>query len=134
MYRAATVSVNSNIDKEIEAAGEKPENYRSLSRLGSIDSVTLVAEAKDFPGYQFDHWATGYVDDSNQGTTVTDNSNFVLRGSRPFDGILYTAVYVKVHEVRYHDIPSIRFTSDCLKGTGFSEPPKKPITLGVFLK
>ena len=103
VYRAATVSVNSNIDKEIEAAGEKPENYRSLSRLGSIDSVTLVAEAKDFPGYQFDHWATGYVDDSNQGTTVTDNSNFVLRGSRPFDGILYTAVYVKVHEVRYHD-------------------------------
>ena len=61
--------------------------------MGSIDSVTLVAEAKDFPGYQFDHWATGYVDDSNQGTTVTDNSNFVLRGSRPFDGILYTAVY-----------------------------------------
>ena len=60
VYRAATVSVNSNIDKEIEAAGEKPENYRSLSRLGSIDSVTLVAEAKDFPGYQFDHWATGY--------------------------------------------------------------------------
>ena len=103
VYRAATVSVNSNIDKEIEAAGETPEHYRSLRRLGSLASVTLVAEAKDFPGYQFDHWATGYVDDSNQGTTVTDNSNFVLRGSRPFDGILYTAVYVKVHEVRYHD-------------------------------
>ena len=31
-------------------------------------------------------------------------------------------------------VPSMRFTSDCLRGTGFSEPPKKPITFGVFLK
>lgn len=104
VYRAATVSVNSNIDKEIEAAGKKPENYRSLSRLDSIDSVTLVAEAKDFPGYQFDHWATEYDSTTGQGTPVTDNNNFVLRGNRPFEkDTTYTAVYVKVHEVRYHD-------------------------------
>ena len=31
-------------------------------------------------------------------------------------------------------VPSIRFTSDCLRGTGFSEPPKKPITFGVLRK
>ena len=104
VYRAATVSVNSNIDKEIEAAGKKPENYRSLSRLDSIDSVALVAEAKDFPGYQFDHWATEYDSTTGQGTPVTDNNNFVLRGNRPFEkDTTYTAVYVKVHEVRYHD-------------------------------
>ena len=29
-------------------------------------------------------------------------------------------------------VPSIRFTSDCLRGTGFSEPPKQPITFGVL--
>lgn len=104
VYRAATVSVNSNIDKEIEAAGKKPESYRSLSRLDSIASVTLVAEAKDFPGYQFDHWATEYDSTTGQGTPVTDNNNFVLRGNRPFEkDTTYTAVYVKVHEVRYHD-------------------------------
>ncbi len=97
VYRAATVSVNSNIDKEIEAAGKKPESYRSLSRLDSIASVTLVAEAKDFPGYQFDHWATEYDSTTGQGTPVTDNNNFVLRGNRPFEkDTTYTAVYVKV--------------------------------------
>lgn len=101
VYRAATVNVNSNIDDVIPEG--QHENYRSLSRLGSIDSVALVAEAQDFPGYQFDHWATGYIDDGNQGNPVTENSNFVLRGGKPFDGTLYTAVYVPVHEVRYHD-------------------------------
>ncbi|WP_158295159.1 InlB B-repeat-containing protein [Eggerthella lenta] len=101
VYRAASVDVNSNIDDVIPE--NERENYRSLSRLGSIDSVTLVAEANDFPGYQFDHWATGYVDDNNQGATVTDNSNFVLRGGKPFENVMYTAVYVPVHEVRYHD-------------------------------
>ena len=103
VYRAATVNVNSNIDSEIMAENKKPEDYRSLSRLGSIDSVTLVAEAKDFPGYQFDHWATGYDSTTGQGTRVTDSSNFVLRGGKPFESVMYTAVYVKVHEVRYHD-------------------------------
>lgn len=103
VYRAAAVSVNSNIDDVIAAAGEKPEDYRSLSRLDSIDSVTLVAEAQDFPGYQFDHWATGYDSATGQGTPVTDNSNFVLRGGKPFENVMYTAVYVPVHEVRYHD-------------------------------
>ncbi len=35
---------------------------------------------------------------------MTDNNNFVLRGNRPFEkDTTYTAVYVKVHEVRYHD-------------------------------
>lgn len=101
VYRAATVNVNPNIDDVIPEG--QHENYRSLSRLGSIDSVALVAEAQDFPGYQFDHWATGYIDDGNQGNPVTENSNFVLRGGKPFDGTLYTAVYVPVHEVRYHD-------------------------------
>lgn len=101
VYRAATVNVNSNIDDVIPEG--QHENYRSLSRLGSIDSVALVAEAQDFPGYQFDHWATGYIDDGNQGNPVTENSNFVLRGGKPFDGTLYTAVYVPAHEVRYHD-------------------------------
>ena len=79
VYRAATVNVNSNIDDVIPEG--QHENYRSLSRLGSIDSVALVAEAQDFPGYQFDHWATGYIDDGNQGNPVTENSNFVLRAA-----------------------------------------------------
>lgn len=101
VYRASTVSVNSNIDDIIKAPA-KPEDYRSLQRLGAIDSVTLVAEAKDYPGYEFDHWATNYAD-GNGGTKITDANNFILRGDLPFAGTVYTAVYVPVHEVRYHD-------------------------------
>ncbi|RDB59491.1 hypothetical protein C1879_01480 [Paraeggerthella hongkongensis] len=104
VYRASTVSVNSNIDEIIKdpANPANPEDYRSLKRLGAIDSVTLVAEAKDFPGYEFDHWATNYAD-GNGGTRITDANNFVLRGDLPFAGTVYTAVYVPVHEVRYHN-------------------------------
>lgn len=103
VYRASTVSVNSNIDEEITLSGKNPEDYRSLKRLGAIDSVTLVAEATDYPGYEFDHWATGYVGEQNEGSPITDANNFVLRGDLPFAGTVYTAVYRKVFEVRYHD-------------------------------
>lgn len=137
VYRASTVSVNSNIDKEIAQSGKNPEDYRSLKRLGAIDSVTLVAEATDYPGYEFDHWATGYVGEQNEGSPITDANNFVLRGDLPFAGTVYTAVYRKVFEVRYHDTKdNVIYTANVKEkdGRAFVQdaPPDTEATSGAI--
>ena len=102
VYRQVTVGVNSNIDKEIVGMGLNPADYRSLSRAGTIDTVSLIAEAKDVPGYDFVGWYTDYGE-SGPGTPMSTLKDYVLAGNKPFESTMYTAVYVKVYEVRYHD-------------------------------
>lgn len=102
VYRQVTVGVNSNIDKEIAGMGLNPADYRSLSRTGTIDTVSLIAEAKDVPGYDFVGWYTDYGE-NGPGTPMSTLKDYVLTGNRPFESTVYTAVYVKVYEVRYHD-------------------------------
>lgn len=98
VYRQGNVTVNSNIDGEIE----NEETIRYTEVRG--DSLYLVA--KDVEGYRFDGWYTGYADESNKGTSLTTAYEYPLTGDARFDGTTYTAVYTDmadVNQVQYHD-------------------------------
>lgn len=99
VYRPTTVSVNSNIDSQLA----NPSAIRSLKRVGDDGSrAALSASASDVDGYQFVGWYKGYSSDADRGTKVTSSDTYTLSADEPFSTTVYTAVYERVYDVRYH--------------------------------
>ena len=53
-------------------------------------------------GYQFVGWYKGYSSDADRGTKVTSSDTYTLSADEPFSTTVYTAVYERVYDVRYH--------------------------------
>lgn len=125
VYRASAVSVQSNIDANLD------DTYavRSLARTDSGDQISLEVKAatevvgKDGTKYDFVGWSRDYTSDGNY-TLMTDEEKYPLEGSEPFESVTYTAVYkIAPYKVRYHGVDgSVVFTatvdSDGERATG----------------
>lgn len=105
VYRPNLVTVQSNIDSKLA----NPDLVRSLGRTDSGDQISLeVKAAEEVEGtdgtkYDFVGWSRDYVNDG-QYTLMTDDEEYPLEGSEPFESVTYTAVYKKTPlKVRYHD-------------------------------
>lgn len=105
VYRASAVSVQSNIDANLD----DPYAVRSLARTDSGDKISLEVKAatevvgKDGTKYDFVGWSRDYEPDGKY-TLLTDDEKYPLEGGEPFESVTYTAVYKKTPlKVRYHD-------------------------------
>lgn len=106
VYRASAVSVQSNIDANLD----DPYAVRSLARTDSGDQISLEVKAatevvgKDGTKYDFVGWSRDYTSDGKY-TLLTEDDKYPLEGSEPFKGATYTAVYkVTPYKVRYHSV------------------------------
>lgn len=114
VYRASAVSVQSNIDANLD----NPDAVRSLARTDSGDQISLEVKAatevvgKDGTKYDFVGWSRDYTSDGNY-TLMTDEEKYPLEGNEPFKNVTYTAVYkIAPYKVRYHGIDgSVIFTA-----------------------
>lgn len=114
VYRASAVSVQSNIDANLD----DPYAVRSLARTDSGDWISLEVKAatevvgKDGTKYDFVGWSRDYTPDGNY-TLMTDEEKYPLEGNEPFKNVTYTAVYkIAPYKVRYHGIDgSVIFTA-----------------------
>lgn len=114
VYRASAVSVQSNIDANLD----DPYAVRSLARTDSGDQISLEVKAatevvgKDGTKYDFVGWSRDYASDGNY-TLMTDEEKYPLEGNEPFKNVTYTAVYkIAPYKVRYHGIDgSVIFTA-----------------------
>lgn len=114
VYRASAVSVQSNIDANLD----DPYAVRSLARADSGDQISLEVKAatevvgKDGTKYDFVGWSRDYTSDGNY-TLMTDEEKYPLEGNEPFKNVTYTAVYkIAPYKVRYHGIDgSVIFTA-----------------------
>lgn len=114
VYRASAVSVQSNIDANLD----NPDAVRSLARTDSGDQISLEVKAatevvgKDGTKYDFVGWSRDYTPDGNY-TLMTDEEKYPLEGNEPFKNVTYTAVYkIAPYKVRYHGIDgSVIFTA-----------------------
>lgn len=114
VYRASAVSVQSNIDANLD----DPYAVRSLARTDSGDKISLEVKAatevvgKDGIKYDFVGWSRDYTPDGNY-TLMTDEEKYPLEGNEPFKNVTYTAVYkIAPYKVRYHGIDgSVIFTA-----------------------
>lgn len=114
VYRASAVSVQSNIDANLD----DPYAVRSLARTDSGDQISLEVKAatevvgKDGTKYDFVGWSRDYTSDGNY-TLMTDEEKYPLEGNEPFKNVTYTAVYkITPYKVRYHGIDgSVIFTA-----------------------
>lgn len=114
VYRASAVSVQSNIDTNLD----DPYAVRSLARTDSGDQISLEVKAatevvgKDGTKYDFVGWSRDYTSDGNY-TLMTDEEKYPLEGNEPFKNVTYTAVYkIAPYKVRYHGIDgSVIFTA-----------------------
>lgn len=114
VYRASAVSVQSNIDANLD----DPYAVRSLARTDSGDKISLEVKAatevvgKDGTKYDFVGWSRDYTPDGNY-TLMTDEEKYPLEGNEPFKNVTYTAVYkIAPYKVRYHGIDgSVIFTA-----------------------
>lgn len=106
VYRASAVSVQSNIDANLD----DPYAVRSLARTDSGDQISLEVKAatevvgKDGTKYDFVGWSRDYTSDGNY-TLMTDEEKYPLEGNEPFKNVTYTAVYkIAPYKVRYHSV------------------------------
>lgn len=114
VYRASAVSVQSNIDANLD----DPYAVRSLARTDSGDQISLEVKAatevvgKDGTKYDFVGWSRDYTSDGNY-TLMADEEKYPLEGNEPFKNVTYTAVYkIAPYKVRYHGIDgSVIFTA-----------------------
>lgn len=114
VYRASAVSVQSNIDANLD----DPYAVRTLARTDSGDQISLEVKAatevvgKDGTKYDFVGWSRDYTSDGNY-TLMTDEEKYPLEGNEPFKNVTYTAVYkIAPYKVRYHGIDgSVIFTA-----------------------
>ncbi len=114
VYRASAVSVQSNIDANLD----NPYAVRSLARTDSGDQISLEVKAatevvgKDGTKYDFVGWSRDYESD-NKYTLMTGDDKYPLEGNEPFKSAMYTAVYkIAPYKVRYHGVDgSVLFTA-----------------------
>lgn len=114
VFKTITATCDSNIDTVITTAGQNPADYRSISR-DKDGNFSLVA--KGYPGYVFTGWNTGYNDEADQGTQITESPDYQLSEEQIFAGTKYTAIYKKSLEIRYHDLDgNIIYTANVISG------------------
>ena len=99
VFCGISANVNSNIDEVINKNSQKPENYRFITGKENVFSLT----AKDYPGYAFQGWYTGYQSDAGKGTEVSNEKEYVLKPTELFTNTTYTAVYSEAIDINYHD-------------------------------
>ena len=105
VYRASAVSVQSNIDANLD----DPYAVRSLARTDSGDQISLEVKAatevvgKDGTKYDFVGWSRDYKGNDSY-TLMTGDKTYFLDGNEPFREVTYTAIYKPTPlKVRYHD-------------------------------
>lgn len=110
VYTNFQVSVNSNIDAELIADNKDPEDYRMVYRDTAASIETKVV-AEEVESYKFYGWyidiPEGKLTDDTQYTDkrlVSKDSHYHLTGDKPYQPTVYTARYLKVYKVIYHDL------------------------------
>ncbi len=109
VYVNIRVDVNSNIDAELTDKGIDLGTVRKVDRYAA-DSLQTKAVATEVEGYRFVGWYKGIpadkLADSSQYTSdklVSTDSSYRLTGDSPYETTVYTARYLKVCKVVYHD-------------------------------
>ena len=103
VYIQANLTVNSNIDSVLSAQSIDPATVRYTSKT-NYDTISLVAQANPYNGYNFVGWYTGYQDDNNRGTLISSNASYPIASRNAVtDTNTYTAVYEQSFLVRYFD-------------------------------
>lgn len=109
VYINIRVDVNSNIDKDLTDKNISLETVRKLDR-NAADSLKTEAVATELEGYKFVGWYKGIPSDKLTDDTqytnerlVSKDSSYHLTGDSPYETTVYTAYYLKVYKVIYHD-------------------------------
>lgn len=109
VYINIRVKVNSNIDAELKAKDIDPDTIRKVDR-NAADSLQTKVVATEVEGYKFFGWykdipADSLTDDTQYTSDklVSKDSTYHLTGDKPYETTVYTARYLKVYKVVYHD-------------------------------
>lgn len=109
VYINIRVQVNSNIDAELTEKGVELNTIRKVDR-NAADSLQTKVVATEVEGYKFYGWykeiPSGSLADDAQYTNerlVSKDSTYHLTGDKPYETTVYTARYLKVYKVVYHD-------------------------------
>ena len=109
IYINIRVQVNSNIDAELTEKGVDLNTIRKVDR-NAADSLQTKVVATEVEGYKFYGWykeiPSGSLADDAQYTNerlVSKDSTYHLTGDKPYETTVYTARYLKVYKVVYHD-------------------------------
>ena len=109
VYINIRVQVNSNIDAELTEKGVDLNTIRKVER-NAADSLQTKVVATEVEGYKFYGWykeiPSGSLADDAQYTDtrlVSKDSTYHLTGDKPYEPTVYTARYLKVYKVIYHD-------------------------------
>lgn len=112
VYINIRVQVNSNIDAELTGKGVDLNTIRKVDR-NAADSLQTKVVATEVEGYKFYGWykeiPAGQLTDDTQYTEkklVSRESSYHLTGDKPYEPTVYTARYIKVYKVIYHDLTS----------------------------
>lgn len=109
VYINIRVQVNSNIDAELTEKGFDLNTIRKVDR-NAADSLQTKVVATEVEGYKFYGWykdiPVDRLTDEAQYTDarlVSKDSSYHLTGDKPYEPTVYTARYLKVYKVVYHD-------------------------------
>ncbi len=109
VYINIRIKVNSNIDDELTKKGIDPGTIRKVDR-SAADSLQTRAAATEVEGYKFYGWyrdipSDSLTDDSEytKDRLVSTDSSYRLTGDSPYEPVVYTARYLKVYKVVYHN-------------------------------
>lgn len=118
VYINIRVQVNSNIDNELSNEGVDLSTVRKVDRYAA-DSLQTKAVATEVDGYKFVGWYKGISTDSltddaqyTSDKLVSTDSSYHLTGDSPYEPTVYTARYLKVYKVVYHDQTGAILTTD----------------------
>lgn len=137
VYRATTVTVQSNIDDILALSISDLSTIRSLARDTTGSQIALEATASDVDGYDFVGWTTNYegdLDGTGTYTSLTTSSkDYWLEGDEPFvNGVTYTAIYKKSPlKVNYYGVDgSLLYTASVEADSGrtFQQTVEVPVT------
>ena len=99
VFVQVSAEVNSNIDQTIQENGGDPATVRYVQNDHNVFSLV----AKEYAGYAFKGWYTGYVSDEDPGTLLTEESTYLIPESELFANGKYTAVYAQSIDINYYD-------------------------------
>lgn len=101
VFVGISTDVNSNIDQVITDNGEDPGAVRYVKN----DKNTFSLVAKDYKGYAFKGWYTGYQSDDSLGTLLTEEKTYRISESELLQEniVTYTAVYAEALDINYYD-------------------------------
>ena len=118
VYTNFQVSVNSNIDAELIADNKDPEDYRMVYRdtAASIETKVVAVEVDSYKFYGWyinipENKLTDDAEYTNE-RLVSKDSHYHLTGDKPYEATVYTARYLKVYKVIYHDMNGDTLATD----------------------